>query len=188
MEGWLRRRWRLSKITFLSMFYNCHLRFEPTLNCVKISRSLCWKCPDHNGFSADYVFDTLMQPAFWFVDGFTLVLGPIFVAMVIFLTSSVVFLTYWIGLPYYQEHKSFALLCFLVVLGHYILVNIVFHFLSALLIHPGTIPADTVNLTQVRTKYLKLLLIVLRWLRFARNASSRNHLEPTTAVYATAAS
>ena len=100
-----------------------------------------------------------MQPAFWFVDGFTLVLGPIFVAMVIFLTSSVVFLTYWIGLPYYQEHKSFALLCFLVVLGHYILVNIVFHFLSALLIHPGTIPADTVNLTQVSTNSLSCYLL-----------------------------
>ena len=28
MEGWLRRQWRLTKITFLSMFYNCHLRFK----------------------------------------------------------------------------------------------------------------------------------------------------------------
>jgi len=114
----------LTKITFLSMFYNSHL-------------------------SADYIFDTLMQPAFWFVDGFTLVLGPIFVAMVIFLTTSVVFVTYWIGLPHYIEHKSFPFLCFLLVFGHYILLNIVFHFLAALLTHPGTIPADTVNLTQV---------------------------------------
>ena len=92
-----------------------------------------------------------MQPAFWFVDGFTLVLGPIFVAMVIFLTSSVVFVTYWIGLPYYIEHKSFPFLCFLLVVGHYILINIVFHFLAALFTHPGTIPADTVNLPQVNT-------------------------------------
>ena len=90
-----------------------------------------------------------MQPAFWFVDGFTLVLGPIFVAMVIFLTTSVVFVTYWIGLPHYIEHKSFPFLCFLLVVGHYILLNITFHFLAALLTHPGTIPADTVNLTQV---------------------------------------
>ena len=90
-----------------------------------------------------------MQPAFWFVDGFTLVLGPIFVAMVIFLTTSVVFVTYWIGLPHYIEHKSLPFLCFLLVFGHYILLNIVFHFLAALLTHPGTIPADTVNLAQV---------------------------------------
>ena len=100
-------------------------------------------------FSADYVFDTLMQPAFWFVDGFTLVLGPIFVTMVIFLTSSVIFVTYWIGLPYYVEHKPYPFLCFLLIIGHYILINIVFHFLAALFTHPGTIPADTVNLAQV---------------------------------------
>ena len=100
-----------------------------------------------------------MQPAFWFVDGFTLVLGPIFVAMVIFLTTSVVFVTYWIGLPYYIEHKSFPFLCFLLVFGHYILINIVFHFLAALLTHPGTIPADTVNLAQVNLDlhYIQML-------------------------------
>ena len=97
-----------------------------------------------------------MQPAFWFVDGFTLVLGPIFVAMVIFLTSSVVFVTYWIGLPYYIEHKSFPFLCFLLVFGHYILINIVFHFLAALFTHPGTIPADTVNLAQVSLDLLHI--------------------------------
>ena len=50
-------RYRLAKLTLLSTFYNVHL-------------------------NTDYVFDTLMQPAFWFVDGFTLILGPVFVALV----------------------------------------------------------------------------------------------------------
>jgi palmitoyltransferase len=126
MEGFLRRRWRLARITFLSMFYNCHL-------------------------STDYVFDTLMQPAFWFVDGFALILGPIFVSLVIFLTSSVVFIAFWIGLPYYIEHKSPLFIIILVIIGHYFLVNIVFHFMMAWLTHPGRLPSDTVHLPQVVT-------------------------------------
>ena len=55
-------QWKITKITFLSMFYNEHI-------------------------SSDYIFDTLMQPAFWFVDQFTAILGPIFVFLVIFLTA-----------------------------------------------------------------------------------------------------
>jgi len=57
-------KWKIFKITFLSTFYNDHL-------------------------SSDYVFDTLIQPAFWFVDHFTAVLGPIFVFMVILLTVNI---------------------------------------------------------------------------------------------------
>ena len=55
--------WQLKiwKITFLSLFYNEHI-------------------------SSDYIFDTLMAPAFYFVDQFTAILGPLFVALVFFLT------------------------------------------------------------------------------------------------------
>ena len=60
-QSYIRWRWKITKITFMSMFYNDHI-------------------------STDYIFDTLMQPAFWFVDQFTAVLGPIFVFLVIFLT------------------------------------------------------------------------------------------------------
>ena len=60
-RAYLAWKWKIFKITFLSTFYNDHL-------------------------SSDYVFDTLIQPAFWFVDHFTAVLGPIFVFMVILLT------------------------------------------------------------------------------------------------------
>ena len=54
-------RWKLCRIHFLSLFYNDHL----------------------NG---DYVFDTVMQPAFWFVDHCTAAVGPVFVTVVMFLT------------------------------------------------------------------------------------------------------
>jgi palmitoyltransferase len=63
LRAYLAWKWKVAKITFFSMFYNSH-------------------------FSSDYVFDTLIQPAFWFVDHFTAVLGPIFVFMVVFLTVS----------------------------------------------------------------------------------------------------
>ena len=36
--------------------------------------------------SSDYMFDTIMAPAFWFLDQFTAILGPLFVLLVVFLT------------------------------------------------------------------------------------------------------
>ena len=98
IKSYTRWKWKIFRITFLSLFYNEH-------------------------FSSDYAFDTLMQPAFWFVDQFTAVLGPAFVSLVIVLTvginenfpleivlvllqTSVVFIVYWIGLPYYLEYKN----------------------------------------------------------------------------------
>ena len=63
LQKYIAWRWKISKISFMSLFYNSHL-------------------------NSDYVFDTLIQPAFWFVDHFTAVLGPIFVFLVIFLTVS----------------------------------------------------------------------------------------------------
>jgi hypothetical protein len=58
-----RFRLRLLLVSCLSLVYNDHL-------------------------SSSYVFDTLMEPAFWFVDSFAKVLGPLFVAAVIFLKGS----------------------------------------------------------------------------------------------------
>jgi len=117
-QSYIRWRWKITKITFMSMFYNDHI-------------------------STDYIFDTLMQPAFWFVDQFTAVLGPIFVFLVIFLTSSVVFIVYWIGLPYYLQYKDHYLLAALILIGHYFLLNISFHFLMALTTSPGKPPSET---------------------------------------------
>ena len=76
----LRFRLRLVLVSVLSLVYNEHL-------------------------SRSYVFDTLMEPAFWFVDSFAKILGPLFVLGVVFLKSSVVAIAYIVGLPYYWEHK-----------------------------------------------------------------------------------
>ena len=46
----LKNRWKMIKLTFWTLTYNDH-------------------------FSMNYVFDTLMEPAIWFVDGFTKILG-----------------------------------------------------------------------------------------------------------------
>lgn len=119
LRAYLAWKWKVAKITFFSMFYNSH-------------------------FSSDYVFDTLIQPAFWFVDHFTAVLGPIFVFMVVFLTSTAVFIAYWIGLPYYLQHKNIYFVWGLILFGHYLLINVIFHFLMALTTSPGVPPTDRI--------------------------------------------
>ena len=63
----LQFRLRLIKIAFLSLTYNEHL-------------------------SWNYVFDTLMEPAIWFLDTFSKILGPLFVSGCIILVSCVVFI------------------------------------------------------------------------------------------------
>jgi palmitoyltransferase len=90
------------------------------------------------------VFDTLIQPAFWCVDNFTCVLGPFFVITVTFLTACAVFIAYWVGLPYYLQYKNRYLTYCLVALGHYLLLNISFHYWKALTTSPGTPPTDIV--------------------------------------------
>ena len=73
-----------------------------------------------------------------------------------------VFIVYWIGLPYYLQYKDGYLLTgswliyfygnisiywpptVLIGVGHYLLVNVVFHFLMALTTSPGRPPTDKV--------------------------------------------
>lgn len=55
------------------------------------------------------------------------------------LTSSVVTIVYIIGLPYYWS-KSPVLTAFLIVLGNWILINVVFHFTMAAITDPGRPP------------------------------------------------
>ncbi|XP_042214404.1 palmitoyltransferase ZDHHC16A-like isoform X2 [Homarus americanus] len=84
-----------------------------------------------------YCLEVMMEPMVWVVDHFTKILGPILVFGVVSLTSSVVSIVYIIGLPYYWE-KSPELTCFLMVLGHWILINVIFHFIMAAITEPGT--------------------------------------------------
>lgn len=122
----LQLRLRLVKIAFLSLTYNEHL-------------------------SWNYVFDTLMEPAIWFVDTFLKFLGPLFVSGCITLVFSVVFIAWYVGLPYYLEHKSSITVIFAIALGNYIKFNIIFYYCLAYFTHPGQVPSDPEKIKSVST-------------------------------------
>jgi len=106
-----------AKLVFLSLFYNHHMSWS-------------------------YAFDTVLEPLFYLVDNFAKVLGPIFVAGAVLMTSAVVAISYRHGLPYYLERKPTALTASLVVLGNYILVNVIFHYVLAYSRGPGFPPNE----------------------------------------------
>ena len=112
---WFERKIQLCKVTFLSLFYNDFISWP-------------------------YVVDTLLEPAYWCVDTFAKALGPIFVAGVLVLTSSVVAIAYIVGLPYYWVNKGPYITIPIVVFGQFFFINIVFHYWKALTIHPGRVP------------------------------------------------
>jgi palmitoyltransferase len=62
-----------------------------------------------------------------------------FVACVCGLTASVVAIAYWIGLPYWWN-KSPWVTVLLMIIGHWLLVNITFHYYMAANTHPGYPP------------------------------------------------
>ncbi|XP_018330340.1 palmitoyltransferase ZDHHC16 isoform X2 [Agrilus planipennis] len=86
-----------------------------------------------------YAADVCMEPMFWFVDNFTCAIGPLFVAAVIGLTTSVVLIAYWIGLPYWWNRNPYICVI-LVIIGHWLLINISFHYYMAVRTHPGYPP------------------------------------------------
>lgn len=104
-----------------------------------------------------YFSDVAMEPIFWFVDNFTHLLGklsvmflisllhltffvgPFFVIGVACLTSAVVFVAFWIGLPFWWN-KSPTATVFLIMLGHWLLLNVVFHYWKACVTPPGNPP------------------------------------------------
>ncbi|KAH6947371.1 hypothetical protein HPB50_018526 [Hyalomma asiaticum] len=86
-----------------------------------------------------YAGDTCMEPLFWIVDHFTKAMGPIFVTTVTIVACTVIAIAYVIGIPYWWENNKGVLLVALVI-GHWLLVNIVFHYWMALTTDPGTPP------------------------------------------------
>lgn len=63
----------------------------------------------------------------------------IFVGAVAVLTTVVVVLAHWIGLPYYWE-KSATATVLLVIFGYWLLINVVFHYYMAASTSPGFPP------------------------------------------------
>ena len=118
--SWFAGRYKLCKVTFLSLFYNDFISWS-------------------------YVVDTLLEPAYWCIDTFAKALGPIFVAGVFVLTSSVVGIAYVIGLPYYWNNKGPHIAIPIVTFGQFFFVNVVFHYWKALTTHPGRVPTSPVS-------------------------------------------
>ncbi|PSN56799.1 putative palmitoyltransferase ZDHHC16 [Blattella germanica] len=110
----VRWQWKKLKISVYSLFYNHFM-------------------------DQGYMADVCMEPMFWFVDNFTKFLGPFFVAAVCCLTASVVAIAYWIGFPYWWNKSPWATVILMVV-GHWLLVNICFHYYMAANTHPGYPP------------------------------------------------
>nr|CAD7397412.1 unnamed protein product [Timema cristinae] len=113
-ENSIRCQWRKWKITYNTFFYNHFM--------------------DHGYFA-----DVCMEPMFWFVDNFTKFLGPFFVFSVCGLTASVIVIAYWIGLPYWWNKSPMTTVALLLV-GHWLLVNICFHYYMAASTLPGYPP------------------------------------------------
>ncbi|XP_041986881.1 palmitoyltransferase ZDHHC16 [Aricia agestis] len=108
--------WRISQImlTFRSLTYNEHM-------------------------SQSYLVDCLLEPIYWFVDNFAGYLGRVFVFCVTILTSAVVAIAYWVGLPYWWQKNPYVTV-FLVIFGNWLLLNIVFHYYMGVKTQPGHPP------------------------------------------------
>ncbi|XP_011500193.1 PREDICTED: probable palmitoyltransferase ZDHHC16 [Ceratosolen solmsi marchali] len=102
------------RITFKSLFYNHYLNWN-------------------------YVCDTLLEPILWFVENFTACLGPVFIVMVSLLTILIVYIAYYIGLPYWWE-KSPEFAIVLLIVGNWLLINICFHYYMGINVPAGYPP------------------------------------------------
>lgn len=80
-----------------------------------------------------------MEPMFWFVDHFTKILGPICVAGVLILASSIIAICYIIGLPYYIRWNT-SMLWMALIIGHWLLINCIFYYYMAFTTEPGYPP------------------------------------------------
>lgn len=102
-------------------------------------RTLCY-----NHYTTKMIaFETAMEPTFWFVDKFAKYLGPIFVTLVVVMTTSVVTIFYACLLPHIYD-LSMGWTIFHLIFGHWLLVNIVFHYTMAVFTYPGTPPSQNV--------------------------------------------
>lgn len=108
---------------------------------------LCWCSITYNHhMNASYATDVCMEPVFWIVDNYTHLLGPFFVVGVALLTTFVVSIAYWIGLPFWWQ-KSPAATVGLLVVGNWLLINVVFYYIMAVKTPAGE-PPEGVSLSE----------------------------------------
>jgi len=96
----------------------------------------------------DNVTDKFLDPMIWVVDNFAGSIGVFFVAIVWLLLVFLSGVAYIVGLPRYWNFNG-PLTIFLVCLGHWILVNIIFHYYMALTTPPGNPPKDSSSLPEI---------------------------------------
>ncbi|CAG0897466.1 unnamed protein product [Darwinula stevensoni] len=108
----------LLALYFNSLFYNEHFQ---------------------NGDRWGYGLEIILTPVFLFINCFSRSLGWLFVGGVVFFTGFVIFIAHWIGIPYYWE-KSPVLCISLIILGYWLMINIIFHFTMGVLVSPGYPP------------------------------------------------
>ncbi|XP_063980173.1 palmitoyltransferase ZDHHC16 isoform X1 [Diachasmimorpha longicaudata] len=94
----------------------------------------------YNDFmSWGYACDIVMEPICWFVENFTAVLGPILVAMVTTLTAAIVYIAYYIGLPYWWGKSPLSTILLLLI-GNWLLINVCFHYYMGVRVPAGYPP------------------------------------------------
>ncbi|CAG0913774.1 unnamed protein product [Notodromas monacha] len=100
------------------------------------TRVLFWSLFHQEQLSWDYAADVAMTPLLRVVDASQDWLGAAFLSMVVILNATVVAAVYHLGLPYWYHRDSLACIL-LVLLGHWLLVNVAFHLWKAASTKPG---------------------------------------------------
>nr|SVE74198.1 EOG090X06RJ [Daphnia barbata] len=139
----------ISKLFFISNFV-----------VLKITRKQIWKkvrqkiCNISQAtIDWDNLTDRFIEPIIWIVDRFADSLGRIFVTLVWLLILFVVGVAYWIGLPFYWNISEGCTIA-LVIFGHWILLNVVFHYWLALMTPPGHPPGQE-DIPEVKSRCKK---------------------------------
>lgn len=84
-------------------------------------------------------FDAMIEPVYWCIDKGTTYIGLLMVVMVSLLTTSVVVFWYKFLLPTILTYST-SWIAFHLILAHYLLINIVFHYYKSVATSPGIPP------------------------------------------------
>ena len=87
----------------------------------------------------------MFEPLFWILERVAKKAGPIFVGLVILLTTSVVVNYYLYVLPWNSERWPSYYTALNYAFGHWLLLNIVFHYYMGVMTSPGKPPATVEN-------------------------------------------
>jgi palmitoyltransferase len=87
--------------------------------------------------SWSYAMDTMVEPLFYLVDHMTAGIGRMFVVVVSFLIGTVVIIAHLLGIPFFMEKSPVLTIGFLIPIGYWLLMNVVFNFVQGVRVSPG---------------------------------------------------